>query len=99
MDLAFYVGTMLKDAEPRYGALDEIQQYLSDLSKTLEELYGDINDKRREDYAKKLAKRKKKMPKIEIGDFVMVTGTLPGHLRPRHKANTRRNWRRRRLLR
>ena len=46
-DLAFYVGKMLKEAEPHEGALSQVTDYLGKLTTALDELYEQVADKRR----------------------------------------------------
>ena len=63
-------------------------------SPALQQLYAEVTDVKQKRINARLAKQRQKregMPRIEVGDYVMVYGSLPGHLRPRHKAATRWN--------
>ena len=94
VDLAFYVGRLLDDASSREGTLQRVQSYFDKLTPALQQLYTDVADSKQRRANRRLARqreKKERMPRIEVGDFVMCHGTLPGHLRPRHKAATRWN--------
>ena len=72
----------------------QIEDYITELAPALEQMYTEVTNIKQRRANERLARQRARgegMPRIEIGDYVMCHGTLPGHLRPRHKAATRWN--------